>query len=127
MKKDKFLSEYQNHTFRDDGCYLSEDFKSFARKFRNYLNRNLPEGCEILNHRIGHYDLSGFVRMGEKYAYYSYSWNRFSPVDVREGSNPRSAVLYRTAAGSSDYRGGFNRFASIEDAPAAIASILKQS
>ena len=125
MKNDRFLKEYHGHTFQDDGCYLSEDFKSFARKFKNYLNRNLPDGCEILKHKVGHYDLSGFVRLGEKCAYYSYSWNRFSPVDVREGSSPMKAVLYRTADGPSDYRGGNNRFASIEDVPEAIASILK--
>ena len=121
---DKFLKEYKWHRFEDAGSVCSNDFKSFARKFKGYLQRNLPSCYSIKGHRCGHYDLSGFVERNGKYAYYSWSWNRYSDLDTREGTNPQMAVLYRTATDDKDFHGGFNHFCSIESLPEKILEVL---
>jgi len=122
-----FLKEYNGHVFQDDGPYCSKDFKSFARKFKNYLAKNLPEDCQIIDHKCGHYDLYGFVGSDDgKYIYYRWSWNRFSAVDVEDGRTMANAVLYRTAKGPKDYTGGRNQYCSIKKLPESIVDLLKQ-
>ena len=120
---DAFLKTYQDHQFDDWGSVCSDDFKNFSRKFKNYLVRNLPAGCEVLKHRCNHYDLSGFVKHHGNYIYYRYSWNRFSPVDIY-ADGCRDGVLIRFAADDNDWRGEYNRFTSLMDMPDAIEEML---
>lgn len=124
MGMDKFLKEYDGYVFEDRGSQCSDDFKSFARKFKGFLKRNLPSCCKIVDHHCGHYDLGGFVERDGKYAYYHWSWDRFSPVNVSEGHNFRTAVLYRTAENEKDFRGGHNQFCSLEQFPGKILETL---
>ena len=124
---DNFFCLYQNHRFQDDGAYCSNDFKSFARKFKNFLNRNLPSGVEIVNHRCGHYDLSGFAKKGDSYVYYSWSWDRFNPVDAVSASGAMRGCLYRTAKHDRDWTGGFNQFCPIAELPRRIAETLDRA
>lgn len=120
---DKFLKEYHSHRFEDWGAYCSKDFKAFATKLKNYLERTLPGDCEIVKHRCGHYDLSGFIKHEDEYIYYSYSWDRFNPVDIWEDSCPRG-VLVRHAASDRDYRGERNEFTSLEGLPEKIVEMF---
>ena len=126
---EKFLKTWHGHTFVDEGPVCSEDFKKYARQFKAYLKKTLPDGYEIVSHRCNHYDLSGFVKDSSsgKYVYYAYSWNRFSPVDVYDAHSYKDAVLIRTAKSSMDYSGGFNHFSSIAELPANIKSLLTQA
>ena len=119
---DKFLKEYDGHRFEDWGTTCSTDFKSFCRKFKNYLKRNLP-GCEVIGFKANHYDTSGFIKKGEHFVYVSYSWNRFSPVDINEDGT--RGVLYRVAHSEKDYRGELNHFVSLKEIPEAIKEMIK--
>ena len=121
---DRFLKEYDRYVFEDWGTVCSPDFKSFARKFKNYLKRSLPEGYKVVGHRCGHYDLSGFVENNGKYVYYSWYWNRGSqPIDLAS-PDMNNHVLYRRAENEKDYRGGGNHFCSVQDLPKEIAGML---
>lgn len=123
MNNDKFLREYQSHRFEEwFGC-CSDDFKSFARKFKDYLKRTLPGDIEIVGHRCGHYDLSGFVKHGNEYIYYSWTWNRFSPLDVDEMCF-RQAVLVRHAKDDRDFTGERNEYTSIREMPEMIVQMF---
>ena len=120
---DKFLKTYHGYIFDDWGTECSDDFKSFARKFKNYLTKNLPSTCNIKKHSCNHYDLSGFVEQDGHYIYYSYSWNRYSPVDVRDDGCMRG-VLVRFAANDNDWRGEMNHFTSLANLPETIKVML---
>ena len=119
MNIDNFLKEYNGHRFADDGAYCSADFKSFSRKFKNYLKRNLPDGCRIINHNCGHYYVSGFIKKEEQYVYYSYSWDRFNSFDIK-----KECVLIRAAKNEKDYTGGINHYTSISALPKYIQNML---
>ena len=122
---DNFLRTYNGHLFQDDGIYCSRDFKSFSLKAKNYLKRNLPADCEIINHRCGHYDFSGFVKKGDKHVYYSYGWNRHDRLNTKsESIFGGGAVLVRTAKDSRDFRGGTNNFTSFEGWPGLVKRFL---
>ena len=121
---DKFLKVYTGYRFNDLGAVCSNDFKVFSVNFKGYLKRCLPDCCKIISHSCGHYDLSGFVERNGRYAYYRWSWDRFSPVDIHEGNNSMRAVLYRTATNEKDFRGGHNQFCSLEQLPKKILEML---
>ena len=124
---DRFLKEYNGHIFEDWGAYCSKDFKSFARKFKNYLKRNLPGDEIIVKHGCGHYDLHGFVKHGNDCIYYNYNWDRYNPVDVHEDANLHKAVLVRYAKDENDYHGSKNEFCSIEQLPEYIAKMFARN
>lgn len=119
-----FLKEYQGHLFQDDGPYCSDDFKKFAKRFKAYLQKSLPAKYKIVGHRCGHYDLSGFVKSPDGCVYYSWSWNRFSVVDVNEGAGAMKAVLVRKAKDEKDYHGGYNQFTSMANLPDEIVRLM---
>lgn len=99
----------------DDGMYMSKEAKSFFRAFKNFVGRCFPD-AELIGFEPNHYDTSGFIKKDGKYIYVSYNLNRgnqcrpdFSASDAMNG------VLYRTANGPEDYRGGSNHFTSIDN------------
>ena len=107
---DKFLKEYSGHTFEDWGAYCSDDFKSIARKFKNFIKRVLPE-CEIIGHSCNHYYFGGFLKNNGVFIYYSYSWNRISPLNIHNRSYS-DGILIRYAEHEKDFRGEHNNFTS---------------
>ena len=120
---DKFLAKYQGHTFEDWGSICSDDFKKFVRDFKSYLKRNLPGDCELIGFKPNHYDTSGFVKHGSEYIYVSYSWDRYSPVDIIR-TDPMMGVLIRYAKDERDYRGERNNFTSLMEAPDDIVKMF---
>jgi len=117
---DKFLKEYDGHRFEDWHTKCSDDFKSFARKFKNYLKRAVPN-TEIIGWDRNHYDCCGFVKRDGKYVFVSYTWDRRNPVDIE---NPQ-AVLCRTAKNEKDFHGGWNNLCSFEEMADTIERLLK--
>ena len=62
MAKLHELEKYLTHEF-STGCYTGEDYKSFQRKYINYLRALCKEnGWELLVSSKGHYWLSAFIR-----------------------------------------------------------------
>ena len=55
-------------------------FVSFAKKFRNEIKKELPAGAELVNFNVGHFYVSGFIKLlTGKFFYFSISDVRFFP------------------------------------------------
>ena len=117
-----FISKYNNYLFEDEGPVCSKDFKTFARAFKTYLTKNNIEVCK---HSCNHYDFSGFAKKDDTYVYYSWSWNRFSPVDV-DCVNYMGGLLVRHVESLNDYQGMRNHFCSLRHAPSVIKAMLEK-
>jgi hypothetical protein len=76
----------------------------------------MPKGAQMVGWNRGHFYVSGFVKRGDKYAY-------FATRDVRD-SRWHEAILVRTAKNEKDYVGGPNRYASWDKAGTLIGQIL---
>lgn len=84
------------------------EFKSFARKFKNALAKELETaGCTITAYNVGHFYVSGFFRNKFNDCYY------FSISDVRHFKIDK--MLWRTAKDEKDFTGGHNRSVFILD------------
>lgn len=58
----KDFEQYLNYEF-SSGCYTGEDYKSFERKYINYLKSICKEnGWELVNVGKSHYQFSAFLR-----------------------------------------------------------------
>lgn len=91
----------------DYGCVTSPEFKSFARKFKNKIKKQLDKiGGTNLEQNNGHYYVSGFFDYNCQTYYYSIS-------DVRYF--PKAEMLIRTAKHHRDFTGGSNHFVSLSD------------
>ena len=121
----KFVEEYDGRGVEDDGAYMSPEAKACLGRLKRCLKADLARmGVTLESFRIGHYDASGFAEKGGKYAYFSWSLPRGEwPIDCG-ARDPMNGVLCRTAEGPKDFTGGANRFASLENASMAIASLL---
>lgn len=96
------LKKYLDYEF-SSGCYTGEDYKSFERKYINYLKSIAREnGWELVNVGKNHYEFSAFFKYNDKYVYFSISDVRFWQNDWYNN------ILIRTAKSSKDYRGGNN-------------------
>lgn len=108
MAKLHELQKYLTHEF-SSGSYTGEDYKSFQRKYINYLRTLCKEsGWELLNPCKGHYEFSVFIRnQAGNHLYISIS-------DVRFWNNEwYNRILIRTAKNEKDYRGGSNHYTSL--------------
>lgn len=81
---------------------LTDEFAQFARDFKKHISGVLPEGAELVQWNRGHFYVSGFVKRGNKFVYFSIPDVRYSP----DGWN--SDILIRTAEHEKDYTGGSN-------------------
>lgn len=110
---EKFIKKYNHKGIKDNGCVISEEFKTFCNDFKKAMVKVLPEDTKIVKMSVGHYDLSGFIQKGNNYYYFSYNVPR---DEMPLNFNDRSAffgVLFRTAKNTRDYTGGRNNFTSV--------------
>ena len=107
------LSEMKAYLYRrieDYGGTTSPDYKTFERKYRNYIKKVASENDgELVKFNPSHYEFSCFVRRNGKYVYISIS-------DVRYWHNQwYNNILIRTAQNDKDYRGGSNNYCSLDE------------
>lgn len=77
MAKIQELQKYLNYEF-STGCYTGEDYKSFERKYINYLKALCKErGWEFVWGHKNHYNFTACFSYCGKYAYFSISDVRF--------------------------------------------------
>lgn len=122
MRNIKDLKGYINYTF-SSGCYTGEDYKTFERKYINYLKAI----CNNNNWRLvkinkNHYCFSAFIKGSTEnnYVYISIS-------DVRYFNNDwYNHILIRTAKNETDYKGGFNHFTTLDKLEGKICELLKE-
>lgn len=101
QKVEAFIEKWAGTTF-ESSIVKTEQFKSFARAFRNAVKASLPKGAELVNVNTGHFYVSGFIRHKEKHMYFSTSDVRFFPEEWHKH------ILTRIAAHDHDYTGGQN-------------------
>lgn len=91
------------------GSVNSPEFKSFGRKFKNAIQKELnPIGGKITAYSVGHYHVSGFFKIdndNDKYYYFYLS-------NIIDFSNTK--LLYRTVKNEKDYTGGDNQYVEID-------------
>ena len=108
MAKLHELEKYLNYEFSSEG-YTGEDYKSFQRKYINYLRTLCKEsGWELIVSGKSHYWFSVFIRnQAGNHLYISIS-------DVRFWKNEwYNRILIRTAKNEKDHRGGNNHYTSL--------------
>lgn len=82
-------------------------FTSFAKIFRNEIKKELPAGAELAAYSVGHFYVSGFIKLLNGKLFY------FSISDVRYF--PDNDLLIRSAEHLKDYSGGKNNYVKLED------------
>ena len=113
------LKPYMHRPIEDYGAYTSPDYISFQTKYRNFLKKVCTEnGFELVSFNKNHYEFSAFIKGNDKYVYLSIS-------DVRYFSNEwYTNILIRTAEHERDFRGGSNRFTTLDKLENAIKNML---
>ena len=100
------LRPFVDYTFSSGGI-TGDDYKSFQRKYKNYLEKILPEGYSIYSWNKNHYQFSAVIEYNGRYVYMSIS-------DVRYWQNEWfTNILVRTMKHEKDWTGGTNTYASI--------------
>lgn len=110
----KQFKKWDKKYIEDWGTICSDDYKSYCRAFKNFLKRNLPD-CEIIGFKANHYDVSGFVKKGDKFIYIAQNMDRLNCQHDFNAIGCANGVLFRTAKNEKDYRGGSNHFSSMYD------------
>lgn len=104
------LNTYKATGIEDWGGVISDEFKDFARLYKNMLNRMCKKnGWKLVNFNRGHYYCSWFIENSGKFIYMSFS-------DVRHFAREwYKIILYRTAQHERDYTGGSNWYTDLEN------------
>lgn len=121
MTNYKNLKPYMAREIEDWGGYVSDDYKSFQTKYKNFLKKLCKEnGYELVNFMPNHYEFSCFIKGNGKYVYISIS-------DVRHFSKEWfNHILIRTAEHEKDYHGGPNNYTSLPNLESKIKAMLDE-
>ena len=109
----KLYKEYVG-LLMESSAYETEEFKSFARKAKNRLKKDLQStGLELAGWSKGHFEVSGFIfnPNTSKYAYFIIGDMRWKCL----GKQPLDSCLVRTCKDIKDYHGGTNNFCRCYD------------
>ena len=114
------LKKYLDYEF-SSGSYTKDDYKSFERKYVNYLKSIAKEnGWELVSVNKNHYEFSAFFKYNDKYVYFSIS-------DVRFWQNDwYNKILIRTANHSKDYTGGRNYYTTLPTLNYGIKNLFEK-
>lgn len=94
----KTLRPFVNYVFSS-----SDDFKTFNTKYRNAINKLLPNGYRFCLWNRGHYECSAVIKDNEgRFIYMSISDVRYFPNEWVEN------ILIRTMKHDKDWTGGIN-------------------
>lgn len=126
-----FIRKWNGKTLQDDGCVVSKEFHSFQVAFFNAMRKIADSiGAEVVKPSYGHYDMSGFVKRGDRYVYFSYSNCGNRTHVVLKGDMAQYGALcpmfVRTAANDRDYRGGYNNWTTMETCEELIDRLLNK-
>lgn len=126
-----FIKRWHGRTLEDCGIYVSKEFHSFQVSFFNQLRKIAKNNdAELVKPNYGHYDMSCFIKKGDKYVYLSYNncLNFGRNVVCLKGNNNNNGclppMLIRTAHNENDYRGGENNFCHFENCEELINKLL---
>ena len=125
MKIQTFKRKYNNKVIEDWGCMTSEDFKRFSRDFKSTIKDiAIPVNGEVVSFNSGHYYVSSFIKINEKYIYISYEANRGNKSLDLTRDDCFFGILVRKAKNEKDYHGESNHFCNIDTLLDTIKEIL---
>lgn len=125
-----FIRKWHGRTLEDDGSRVSKEYHSFQVSFFNAMRKIAKElGGEVVNANYGHYDMSGFIKRGNKCVYFNYSnacgRGGRNCVNLRnDGTDWIQPMYCRTAENERDFRGGSNNHCYLEDCESVIERLL---
>ncbi len=119
MTKLEDLKKYLNYEF-SSGSYTGEDYKTFERKYINYLKTIAQEnGWRFVSALKNHYEFSAFLEVNYHFIYLSIS-------DVRYFQNEwYNNILIRTAKSDRDYTGGSNHYTDLPNLTNNILNLAR--
>jgi hypothetical protein len=120
IKKARGLEAWRGFTFQSSSG-LTEEFAAFARDYRAWVKKNLPEGAKLDTWSRGHFEVSGFIERGGRYVYFNTSDVRYFREEWAEN------ILVRTAKHNRDYTGGQNCSASLETFRERVDGLLSRA
>ena len=126
-----FIRKWNGRTLQNDGSVVSKEYKSFQTAFINAMKK-IAEGLhgEVVNVSKGHYDVSGFIKRGDKFVYFSYdnglSMRGRTHIELKGDMTCgcHAPMLVRSADNERDYRGHCNNFTSFEKCELLIERLL---
>lgn len=132
-----FIKKWDRRTLEDSGSYVSKGFRSFQTAFVNAMKKIATSlDGEVVNVSKGHYDISGFIKRGDKYVYFSYDngigiGGRTHIMLTMQGCSGMAGAfncpfMIRTAKDSKDYSGGRNVYIDVERSPLFIEQLLNK-
>lgn len=122
-----FIKKWDGVRLHDAGSYVSDEFRTFQRAFFAAMRKIAKSvGGEVVNPSYGHYDMSGFVKRGDKFVYFNYSNIDRTMVRLTEQPSYRCVMYVRTAEDEKDYRGGRNHNVSFENCEWVISKLLDE-
>ena len=95
------------------------EFTEFAKDFKKFIKGQLAPGQDIVNWSRGHFYVSGFIKQGDRFVYFSTSDVRHFPLHWW------SQVLIRTAKNDKDYTGGPNCYCPLERFGSAVNCLMR--
>ena len=126
-----FIKKWNGRTLQDDGSVVSKEYRSFQTAFINAMKKIAASlGGEVVNTSKGHYDVSGFIKRGDKFVYFIYdnglSIHGRTYIALKGGMDCgcHGAMLVRKADNEHDYRGHTNNFPAFERCEVLIERLL---
>ena len=119
MAKLHELEKYLNYQF-STGCDTGKDYKTFQRKYINYLHTVCKENdWNLVNVGKNHYCFSAFIKNKHDLCVY------ISIPDMRFWKNEwYNHILIRAAKDEKDYHGGHNYYTDLLQLPQKAKSLL---
>lgn len=115
------IEKWFGYDFEPAECRTGKDFSAFARNLKSEISAQLKgTGYTIVGFSKGYFFISGFIH-NERNGKYMY----FSVGDVRYSKNWHKDILVREARNEKDYRGGNNRYTSLENFKEAVTGMLE--
>lgn len=111
------LRPYVDYCFSSGGV-AGEDYLSFQRKYKNYLNKILPAGAVIQQWNKNHYEFSAVIERNGKLAYLRIADVRYCPNEWFTN------ILVRTMAHNKDWTGGPNQYACLFNLTEKLDKVL---
>ena len=113
------LKPFMARGIEDWSSVVSDDYKSFQTKYRNFLKKLCKENnYELVQFNPNHYEFSCFIKGNNKFVYISIS-------DVRYFKNEWfNHILIRSAQNEKDYHGGINQHTYLPYLETKIQSML---
>lgn len=115
------LKPYIRHVFDDCGGVTSDDYRTFERKYRNYLKKVCQaNGWELVKFSPNHYEFSCFIK---DLATNQFIYMSISDVRYWQGRWAKD-ILIRLADSETDYHGKGNNSIELENLERGISNLF---